>query len=174
MKAFNRFNIHFRQIVQSRTNSLHKLGSVSFSTKSHLNLIVERDSEFVNNVISNPNNYSQTDFSNFLRVVNKTRNEKLVEVFAKELPKHISKLDLMDVRKVISIVIENSYLQEQADLMRSIKSRLAELNIANEFELKKDIFDFSHFPLSLRFWAGFANLREIMYSYIRSKGLNLK
>ena len=179
MKTFKKFNNHFSNVKKFR--SFNKLLINPFSShtenvarKSHLQQISERDNEFVEKIILNSHNYTAIDFSNFLRVTLKTRNPEYLDVFAKEAPKHIPKLDDTDLRKVMSIVIANSELQSQSDLIEMIRIRNLELNNHNDASVRKDFYDFSHLQYSVRFWMFFARTREAMYRKIRSWGLNLK
>ena len=179
MKAYTKLNTNMRKFTFLRTNSFNKFQICNFSSnnqnefKSHFEQIQDKDAEFVNRV-TNSNNYTVSDFSNFMRVVNKTRNPELIEKFVQEVPKHISKLDDLDLRKVISIVCANPKLHEETNLIHLIKSRNSELALQNGIEIRKDFYNFSEFPLAVRFWVGYAKFREIMYGIVRKFGISLK
>ena len=179
MKTLKKFNTHLSNV--KKFSSFNKLLINPFSSqsenvarKSHLQQISERDSEFVEKIIFNPSNYTAIDFSNFLRVTLKTRNPEYLELFAKEAPKQISKLDDLDLRKVMSIVIANSELQSQSDLIELIRIRNLELRHHNGASVRNDFYDFSHLQYSVRFWLLYARTREAMYRRVRSWGLSLK
>lgn len=182
MKVLNKLktNIGTRTLNQLRLSNFNKIKLSQFSSqhesissKTHLEQIQERDAYFVNKVIQS-NNYTQSDFSSFLRVVHKSKNPELIEKFAQELPKQISNLDITDMRKVLSIVIYNPILRENNDLVSLIHSRNSQLNHENDISKWKNFNDLSHTPLSIRFWAGFARLREMWYGAIRNLGLNIR
>lgn len=177
MKVFTKLNTKIRNLHYLKTHSFNKLHITNFTTdiqsRSHLQRIQDRDADYVKRVIQS-NEYTVSDFSNFMRVVIKTKNPELVERFVEEVPKHISKLDDLDIRKVISIVAANPRLHEETDLIQLIQSRNSELNEQIGLDFRKDFNDFSKFPLSIRFWVAYAKFREVMYALIRNTGLNLK
>jgi hypothetical protein len=153
----------------------------NFSTSSqprHLDLIHQRNQELLNKVLHN-NTYSSNDFSNFLRQVNNSKdNSELLTKFSQELPKHIAHLDSLDTRKAISIVLKNSSLHNNEEILSKLKSRFAELKEdLNQYEVKPIKIGLSNAkqPMSVRFWIGYARSRERMYMKIRKSGfLNLQ
>lgn len=142
-----------------------------FFTVSKLSQIKQRDEEFLNKVIQSEN-YSVNEFSNFMRVINnRVADEQMLKRFNSELPKHINKLDHLDTRKAMSILLNNEILRSNEQLVTLVKDRFAEIkkikNIKkDEIEIKIGN-DNKHQPLSVRFWIGYARLRETLYEKFR-------
>jgi hypothetical protein len=148
--------------------NLNTISKCYFS--SHLSQIKNREEEFINKVLAS-DNYTPNEFSNFLRILNKNKNDKiLLKRFTEEMPKHVNLLDDLDTRKAISIVISNGNLSSNEGLVSSLKDRFTEIrkikNMNDNGEIKIGC-NFKKQPMPIRFWISFARLRERFYMNTR-------
>jgi hypothetical protein len=148
--------------------NLSKISKFNYSVR-HIDIIETRNKQFLQKVMQT-NDYSQEEFSNFLRVVNNSKADKdTQERFLNLLPRHLEQLNDLDTRKAISIVLK--YNIGHDELLPSLKKRFLEVRKEKGFKLDKGYVtigtNFKSYPVSIRFWVGFARLRERFYINIR-------
>jgi hypothetical protein len=159
------------QILKRNSLALNNYSRRFFSS-SNLDSLKTRDQEILNKVM-NSDNYSVSEFSNFLRLVNnnkdKNTHQQLLDRFSNELPKHINFLDDLDTRKVISILLVNPSVQNHLPLVKERFSEIKKVKgIKHEDGTVKIGSNMKRQPMSVRFWVGFAKLREKFYMKIRN------
>jgi len=163
-------------MMKISSQNLKRISLVNYSRRyfsaSHLDSIKIRDQEILSKVM-NSDSYSASEFSNFLRIVNNNKDNNthqgLLDRFSNELPKHVNFLDDLDTRKVISILLANPSVQNHLPL---VKERFGEIKkvkgIRHEDGTVKIGSNMKRLPMSIRFWVGYAKLRERLYMKIRN------
>lgn len=149
--------------------------------KSHLELIKERDANFLEKLKSG--SYSSFEFSNILRVVSKLnlsdRNyQDYINRIMGEVPKRIAHMDVLDLRKLISIVIKTPNLRANDNVINIVKNRYDELikesGLPKEYVAQRSYLPKEATPQA-RFWNRYFRWRISIIGVInRWLGINIK
>jgi hypothetical protein len=136
--------------------------SETIARKSNMELIKERDEHFLNLFKNNPD-VNINVLGNVIRILSNQRNENNAELYKQlvvELNKRSDKLDMLDFRKLCSLVINNPDIVDQnSQLFQSIKERLDKTKEDRKGTLMDWKSEKSLHPYSVRFWFSYANLR---------------
>lgn len=129
------FGLFSKQFQKNYTMMNRSVPNFAFSSKSHLELIRERDNEIMQN-LQNGSNFSVEEIGEFARVLKKQGGDaELFKKFEGEMLKNLNSFTEIELRKVISLIIsENNRgylrsdsvidtLSERLDLIYTAKDR---------------------------------------------------
>jgi hypothetical protein len=149
------------------------LQKFNFSKRSHVSQIQKRDQDIYEKVMNN-NDFSTSEFTNFLRIVNK-RNDYSNTVFDKitnNISVHINNMDESDIRKLCDA------LDNQKDVSQDIVSKLKEKTkkLRNERHVDEEYFyysrpetNWSKIPLAYRFWIHVHIIKDSLFAKLSLK-----
>ena len=155
----------------------------SFSTKSHLELMSERDREYLLK-LKTGSNFTREEIGEFARVLKKHGGDSdIFKKFEGELLKNLNNLTELELRKVISLIIsENNkeylrsdaivnLLSEKLDLIYTQKDRCG-ISL-EEFKSNKRNF-LKNEPAANRFWIYLYSLRLKALGCFKNYGILAK
>ncbi len=155
----------------------------SYSTKSHLELMAERDREYLLK-LKTESNFTQEDIGEFARVLKKHGGDAdLFKKFEVELLKNLNNLTELELRKVISLIISEKnrgylrsdaivdILSEKLDLIYTPKDRCG-ISL-EEFKSNKRNF-LRNEPAAHKFWIYLYSLRVKSLNCFKNFGIFAK
>lgn len=171
------------KIQNFRNLNLLKLTRKNFTTKSHLQLIAERDNTLLEKFRTG-SNFTKDEMGEFARVLNKSDFQlDLWQKYEKELPKHIKNFDELELRKAISLVIskKNQGVMQGDDIVDSLSARLDLLYTEkdrnglslDEFKTKKRL-QAKGYPLAYKFYIKLYNFRCSFFDLFKNYGISSK
>ncbi len=113
-------------LSKNTNNFLIHFSKNTFTTKSHLQQIAEREKSILEN-LRKGTNFTKEEMGEFARVLKKSNFERDLWVkFESELPKHIGNFDELELRKVISLSLSsnNNGMMQNDNVIDTLSERL--------------------------------------------------
>jgi len=182
MKIQNFKNLSILRNKKS-SNLLVQFSKNTFTTKSHLQQIVEREKSMLDK-LRNGSNFSQEEMGEFARILKKSNFEKeLWQNFEKELPKYISNFDEFELRKIISLTLSanNNGMMQNDSIIDSLSDRLDVIYTEKDrnglsleqFKVNKRNY-FNSLPLAYKFYIKMYAMRCSFMDMFKNYGISSK
>jgi len=170
-------------ILKNQKILLFNISKIRFTTKSHLQQIVERENTILEQLRSGTN-FTKEEISEFARVLKKINFDKdLFQKFENELPKHIKSFNELELRKVISLCLSsnNNGMMQSEEIVDSLSERLDAIYTEKdrngislaEFKVNKRNY-LKNQPYAYQFWIKFYSMKCKFVDIFKKYGISSK